>query len=142
VKLLQKESVNTQTGELTKDFVKVRNVYPDVEFAFVFKEILPKIEGFKNEIGVLICLAIRSVPNTGYCNLTKMMREEISEDLGISMRSFNNQLYRLMAKGVVLKDKGAYFLNVSYIWRGSIKNRQGILAKVATDIIKNYKLEE
>ena len=140
--MLEKESVNPQTGELTKDFVKVRNIYPDVEFAFVFKEILPKIEGFKNEIGVLICLAIRSVPNTGYCNLTKMMREEICEDLSISMRSFNNQLYRLMAKGVVLKQKGAYFLNVNYIWRGSIKNRQGVIAKVATDIIKNFKPEE
>lgn len=69
--------------------------------------------------------------NTNEIVLVKAIKERISEDIGINVRTINNAITSLTEKGVLLTNsRSVYMLNPKLFFKGSIEDRNVCLKRI------------
>jgi len=101
-------------------------------FLHMVKEQL-KIRG-ATDIKVLTNLCIMMEYNSTRVKLTTSDRKRICEDLNIKNTHLSNSLTRLVELGLIVGSDGAYEINPFLAWKGSLKERDKLLATKGIDI--------
>lgn len=123
--------VDEDTGELlssTHDIVYSKNT---AEFYTMNMEnwtMLSRRLTSATEIRVAHLLAERTEFNSARIKLTRVDREEIRQEVGISHNStFSTVLASLREKGILVGSQDEWYINPSFIWKGSLKARRLLL---------------
>jgi hypothetical protein len=81
------------------------------------------------EIKLLSEFCMRAEWNKGYLDMSTFVKNEIIEATGLTSSYYNNLTSSLEKKKYISKDKGRYFINPKFFWRGELKYRKQMLQK-------------
>jgi hypothetical protein len=81
------------------------------------------------EMTLLSEFCMRAEYNKGYIDINAFVKKEIMDIMGVSESHFNNLTSSLAKKKYISKDKGRYFINPKYFWRGDTKYRKQLMKK-------------
>ena len=115
---------NFETGEVTEEFV-TRHFKAQIEPPYIKMYIadLCAIKGVADADQALLRHLLAKLDYEGYVTLSPRSREAISNDLGISTKTFRNRLTRLTKSGLIKSTSmNEYVVNPNYFARGQWKD--------------------
>jgi hypothetical protein len=119
------QKVNNLTGEITEDIkVKVKEYKNQIKighFYSIFQDayvLLGELTGQQRKVFDILCCIIKFDKNR--VDLNSTIRVEVSNKVGISVSSFNNQLCRLKKLGVLKSiGKDSFMVNPAIVFMGT-----------------------
>lgn len=125
-----KERIDHQTGEtIVTEMNYIKKVDSD-NFIMVYLSDMSSLFSIKGEIEQFILTWMWA--NTGWNNspvaIDKFIKEDLSSTHGVKPQSISDALTRLVAKGLIIKNRRLFYsLNPKYFFKGDKKEREQML---------------
>jgi len=133
--------INEKTGEIIEKLeTEISRVSTSDSFIQMYLDDMSGILNIKNysEFQVLAQLWKRSKFDTNEVILVKKNKEEIAEIIGTTLQNVNNTLSQLKRKKLLInKDRGVYYLNPKFFFKGYMQNRP-----TAMKVILQYEISD
>lgn len=143
-----------ETGETiteTHENKHIKRVFDEEEFIQVYVNDIAALIGLEKSTDIKVMMALwkeamfnpRNSADGNLIYLYRPMKESLAKELGYSVGTVNNSANRLAKKEFIIqKDRGVYFLNPKYFFKGFIDDRPKVMRTIIEYRITKQKKEE